>query len=542
MTKTFADLGLAPPLVTAVTGAGYQHPTPIQARAIPALLHGRDVLGQAQTGSGKTAAYGLPLLQAVEARGPIQALVLVPTRELAQQVTEQLQAWNASIAILAVYGGQPIVGQLRRLRQGVQVVVATPGRLVDHLERGSMTLDDIRFCVLDEADEMLDFGFEEELEAILSRVPSASRMALFSATFPPRIKQLSERYLKHAERIEIEAQQRTVETVNQYYVLVRPGKKAASLGRLLDHQEHGLALVFCRTRLDTQQLTDELRARGYGAEALHGDMDQNERERVMDRFRAGQCRILVATDIAARGLDVSGVSHVFNFDIPWDAEQYIHRVGRTARAGRSGTAITLIESNQQRHLQRLERESGAKFQRLEIPSLASIEESRRQRFAEQIRLQLEDPACMQQLPLARSLAQKADPLAVAAAALQALWERSFTALDQEEEDLAPLAASPKVRPYVWVSFSVGRREDITPGDLLRAITNETGLTKAILGKIVIEEKRTFVEVLTVKAEKLLAEMKRARIKGKRVKVEAAPGPRQEGPPFGGGGKRERHKR
>lgn len=528
MSKTFADLGLDPALVAAVEAAGYTTPTPIQTRAIPALLTGRDVIGQAQTGSGKTAAYGLPMLQQLEPKGPIQAVVLLPTRELAQQVSEQLHSWSKSINTLAVYGGQPIIAQLKRLRTPVQVVVATPGRLIDHLERGSINLSHVKFCVLDEADEMISFGFEEELEAILTRVPTGCRMALFSATFPSKIKMLTGRHLAKAERIEIQSSQRTVTTVDQYFCLVRPGKKSASLGRLLDHQEHGRALVFCKTRIETQQLSEELRSRGYAAEALHGDMDQNERERVMGRFRGGQCQILVATDIAARGLDVEGVTHVFNYDIPWDSEQYVHRVGRTARAGRSGTAITLVEPSQQRHLQRLERESGAKFKRCEIPSPESIAEARRVRFAEQIRLKLEDPTCQEQLPMARLLAQHADPLAVAAAALQALWETTFSPSAEDGEDLAPVSVQQrdgKVRaPYVWLSLSIGRREEVGPGDLLRAIQSQTGLTKAALGKIIIEEKRTFVEVPSEKVEKLLNDMKRSRVKGKRIKVDLAPGP------------------
>jgi len=523
---TFAELGLHPQLAEAVLAAGYEIPTPIQARAIPALLAGQDIIGQAQTGTGKTAAYGLPLLQGVQAPGPIQALILTPTRELAIQVSEQLHGWSKQVRTLAVYGGQPIPIQFKALRAGVQVVVATPGRLIDHLERGSIELSDLKYCVLDEADEMLDFGFEEELNTILEKVPSGCRMALFSATFPNKIKQLAGRHMASAVKIEIEATQRTVSSVDQYYCLVRPGKKARSLGRILDHQDPGPSLVFCRTRMDTQQLTDELRRRGYAAECLHGEMDQSERERVMDRFKQNQCRILVATDIAARGLDVDGITHVFNYDIPWDVEHYIHRVGRTARAGRSGIAITVIEPAQQRHLQRIERESGAKFQAYPVPTVDQISTGRMKRFAERMRQQLEDPSCQEQLPLAEALAKVADPLAVAAAALQALWLNSYSAMaDDQEDDL-----SPAVKNWVWVSITVGRFDGMNPSELLRIVHEETGSGKTELGKIHIEDNRTLMEVPSEKADKIILDLRRARIKGKRVKVDLS------APPAGTGGR------
>ncbi|MBS2038088.1 DEAD/DEAH box helicase [bacterium] len=522
MSITFAELGLNPKLAEAVLAAGYENPTPIQERAIPALLSGQNIIGQAQTGTGKTAAYGLPLLQHVEAPGPVQALILTPTRELAIQVSENLQAWSKQVRTLAVYGGQPIPVQFKALRQGIQVVVATPGRLIDHLERGSIELSDLKYCVLDEADEMMDFGFEEELDTILKQVPEGCRMALFSATFPTKIRALAGRHMASAQRIEIEASQRTVEGVQQFYCLVRPGKKARSLGRILDHQDPGPSLVFCRTRMETQQLTDELRRRGYAAECLHGEMDQSERERVMDRFKQNQCRILVATDIAARGLDVDGITHVFNYDIPWDVEHYIHRVGRTARAGRTGVAITVIEPSQQRHLQRIERESGARFEAYPVPSLDQIESGRKKRFAERIRQQLEDPGCEEQLPLVRSLCAKngLDPMAVAAAALQALWQSSYSALAEDaDEDLAPANKS-----YVWMMISVGRRDGMNPAELLQVVHAETGLGKLDMGKIHIEDNRTLVEVPSDKADKIILDLRRSRIKGKRVKVDLSSPP------------------
>jgi ATP-dependent RNA helicase DeaD len=519
MSTQFAQLGLEGSLLEAATRAGFTSPTPIQERAIPVMLAGRHMVGQAQTGTGKTAAYGFPLLQMVEAQGPIQALVLVPTRELALQVTEQFHQWAPHIRTVAIYGGQSIVVQFKALRQGAQILVATPGRLIDHLDRQSLSLDHLHYCVLDEADEMLDFGFEEAIEMILAHRPESCRMALFSATFPDRIKRLTQRHLPEAERIEIMPKERTVSTIAQFYCLVKKARKAQTVGRLLDYYDPGPTLIFCKTRQDTVQLTEHLRAHGYAAECLNGEMDQSERERVMDRFRQNQCRLLVATDIAARGLDVDGITHVVNFDIPWDVEQYIHRVGRTARAGRSGVSVTLIEPAQLRFLQKLEREAGAAIRPQAIPTPDEVQAGRHKRLAERLRIQLADPRCQEQLPLARALAKQADPLAVAAAALQLVWDQIYAPPAQAEvveEDLTPAAPQ---GDYAWVSLSVGAREGIRPAEVLRTLQDETGLVKHELGKIRIEETVTMVQVPTHKAQTTIASLRRVRVKGKRLKVD-----------------------
>lgn len=522
MSKVFAKLGLHPALVEAVEKAGFTSPTPIQERAIPILLRGRNIIGQAQTGTGKTAAFGLPLIQTVEPGGPIQALVLVPTRELALQVTEQFQSWSKEIRTTPIYGGQSIVIQFKELRQRPQILVATPGRLIDHLERQSLTLDHLRWCVLDEADEMLDIGFEEALETILQRKPADCCMALFSATFPERIKSLARRHLGEAEHIQIEAKERTVSTISQFFCQVQKGKKAQAVARLLDYYSPGPTLIFCRTRSETQQLTEHLRQAGYAAECLNGEMDQSERERVMDRFRQNQCRLLVATDIAARGLDVEGITHVFNYDIPWDVENYIHRVGRTARAGKTGVAVTMIEPAQLRHLQRLEKEAGASIRPQRIPSSADVEAGRHKRLAQMLRLQMEDPQCQQHLPLVRSLCREFDPTAVAAAALQALWQNLHGTGSAEEEAEEELTA-PDLPAFTWVSLSIGAREGLKPGEVLRTVQSETGLTKGDLGKIRIEDLRTLVQVPVDKANKFIADLRRVRMKGKRLKVDLGKG-------------------
>jgi len=515
MSHTFEHLGLKPELVEAVQRAGFVLPTAIQVQAIPILLEGHDLIGQAQTGTGKTAAFGLPMLQKVRPEGGLQALVLTPTRELALQVGEQLQNWAPQLKILTVYGGQAIQQQIKVLRQGVQVIVATPGRLLDHLERQTLTLEHVGFAVLDEADEMLDIGFEEELNRILDQLSDECQIALFSATFPGKIRALAGRHLAQARRVEIEAAQRTVGNISQYFCVARPGKKAQVLGRLIDHQNPGPTLIFCKTRVDTQTLTDDLRKRGYAAECLHGDMDQAERERVMERFRQNQCRLLVATDIAARGLDVDGITHVFNYDLPWDVEHYVHRVGRTARAGRSGTAISVVEPNQLRHLHKIERESRARFQPLTIPNREQIEAGRYKRLGDRIRLQLGSSDYQQQLGLARSLARDIDPLEVAAAALQELWAHLYAPLAEDVED----ELQPSQRSLVWISLSVGSREDVRTAEVVRTMHEETGLSKALLGKIHIEDKRTLIEVPAEKADKVLLDLRRIKFKGKRLKVD-----------------------
>ena len=545
---TFEELGLTPELLAAVAAAGFTTPTPIQERTIPLLLKGCDMIGQAQTGTGKTAAYGLPLLQNLRPERILQALVMAPTRELAMQVAEQLQMLGPGKVVVPVFGGQPIVTQFKALRGGAHVVVGTPGRVLDHLRRGTLNFENLTLCVLDEADEMLNFGFQEEMEAILAQLPEQRQVALFSATMPPRIKELVNRFLPKAKKIEIAASTRTVEQVEQHFILVRPGKKPEVLGRFLDFENPGPTLVFCRTRQETQDLTERMRERGYQAESLNGDMAQSERERVMERFRAGHCQLLIATDVAARGLDIENVTHVINYSIPWDIEQYIHRVGRTARAGKTGTAITLIEPREQRSLQRLERMSGAAIRPRPIPTVEQIEKGRRQRFLELIKLQIEDPASAEQLSVVDQLTKQFPPEAIAAAALQALWERMGFAAQSEllssenQQDLSPLEAR---RPgaastAVWLGVSAGWKEGIKPADLVAVFATEGGLHRAAIGKIKIEESKSFVEVPAEQAERLIECLRRFRLNGKRIKIDLARPPmenrgfrgkgRSDGPP------------
>src|SRR5262249_54354247 len=357
-TTSFAELGLSEPTLRAIAELGYEEPTPIQARTIAQMRAGADIIAQAQTGTGKTAAFALPIIEGLQpdARAP-QALVMTPTRELAVQVAEAFHSYGKhhDIAILPVYGGQPIDRQLRALSRGVQVVVGTPGRLLDHIRRGTLKLDQVRTVVLDEADEMLDMGFIEDIEAILAETPQERQTTLFSATIPTPIAELAHKYMREPERISVATEQMTVPQIRQIYYEVGARDKFEVLGRVLDFEMPEAAIVFCRTKSEVDSLGERLIARAYPAETLHGDLSQIQRDRVMGRFRTGQVELLVATDVAARGLDIEHVSHVINYDIPLDPEVYVHRVGRTGRAGRSGCAITLVTPRERRLLRYIER-------------------------------------------------------------------------------------------------------------------------------------------------------------------------------------------
>ena len=417
----FIELGLTPRVLRAVEALGFEEPTPVQRQVIPPLLAGKDVIVQAQTGSGKTAAYGIPIAEMIDGMQPVvQSLVLSPTRELALQVSVHLSQIGQfqGITVLPVYGGQSYDRQIRTLRRGAQVVVATPGRLLDLLERRALAPDGVRQLVLDEADEMLAMGFLEDVERILGQVSQECQTALFSATMPQDILRLSASYLRQPERI-ILSQPRavTVPTVEQSYYLVPRPFKVEALTRLLDMASPQLALVFCATKQMTTDLAGELQSRGYRAEALHGDMTQGQRESVMEAVRGGRIEALVATDVAARGLDIPEVSHVFNFDIPQDSDRYVHRIGRTARAGRTGEAVTLITPREASLLKTIERVIGARIQRRELPTVGELEERAQAALVAQVDQVLLEGEWRAFRPLVEDLVQRHDPLDLAAAAL-----------------------------------------------------------------------------------------------------------------------------
>ncbi len=523
ITTTFDELGLSEPVRKAVAGAGWESPTPIQARAIPVLMEGHDLIGQAQTGTGKTAAFALPLLERINAAEPhTQAIVLVPTRELAIQAAGEIHrfAKSSGFRVVPVYGGQPIDRQFRALAGPCQVVVGTPGRVLDHLRRGSLKLGRVTFCALDEADEMLAFGFIEDIETILAELPKEHQTALFSATMPPRIVALIKKFLPAARTISITPKKRTVETTNQTYYEVVPGKKMDALARVLDMETPGPTIVFCRTRQATSELADELRLRGYGAEALSGEMNQPERDRVMKRFREGQADLLIATDVAARGLDIETVTHVINYDMPWDVEQYIHRIGRTGRAGRAGDAITLVEPKERRNLRMLENAIGKPIKPARVPTSADISARRRDRFTNAVRERIEKADFDGQMSVVTALVEQFDPTEVAAAALQMLWERDGSNradAAEAKEEIAGEASQPEAG-MTRLFVGMGRQDGLRPGDLVGAIANETGLTGKAVGAIDILDRMAFVEVPTEHAPAVIEALSRTKLRNKKVRV------------------------
>jgi ATP-dependent RNA helicase DeaD len=550
---TFAALDLRPELVDALSGLGYEEPTPIQREAIPPLLAGRDLLGQAATGTGKTAAFALPILQRLDrsadrARpsGPT-ALVLVPTRELAVQVSEAVHRYgrNLGAIVLPIYGGQPIVRQLRALQQGVDVVVATPGRALDHIGRKTLRLADLQIIVLDEADEMLDMGFAEEIEAILAETPGSRQTVLFSATLPPRIDGIARRHLRDPVRIEIRGDATGASgdepLVRQSAYVVQRAHKAAVLGRVLDLEAPAAALVFCRTRDEVDRLTETLNGRGYRAEALHGGMSQEQRDRVMGRLRAGTADLLVATDVAARGLDIEQLTHVVNFDVPSSPESYVHRIGRVGRAGREGVAITLAEPREHRMLKTIERVTRRHISIEKVPTVADL----RARRLDVTRMALRETILADDLDgfrvVVESLTDEFDVVEVALAAVKLAHDAAGTpAGDEEIPDVAarPERDAPARKgstgrdtngsnarggrgPSVGMTrifIGAGREAGVRPQDLVGAIAGETRLSGRDIGAIDIALRFSLVEVPEDAADEVIATLRDSTIRGKRATV------------------------
>jgi ATP-dependent RNA helicase DeaD len=545
-TTTFAELALRPELLEGLQTLGYEEPTPIQREAIPPLLEGRDLVGQAATGTGKTAAFALPLLQRLatgeRGAGPL-ALVLVPTRELAMQVSEAVHRYGLALQarVLPIYGGQPIVRQLRVLQRGVDVVIATPGRAIDHITRGSLQLDALEAVVLDEADEMLDMGFAEDIEAILEATPPTRQTVLFSATMPPRIDKLARRYTTDAVRIAIRREEPAEgegPLVRQRAYIVARAHKSAALVRLLDVETPEAALVFCRTRTEVDQLTEQLNGRGYRAEALHGGMTQEQRDRVMGRLRGGTADLLVATDVAARGLDVDHLTHVFNYDVPAAPEAYVHRIGRVGRAGREGVAITLAEPREHRMLKSIERVTRQRLAVEKVPTVADL----RARRLEATRAALHEALLADDLDRFRvvveTLAAEFDIMDIALAAVQLAHVAGGA--DDEEREIPEVAGRasgsepsgkrasrrPPGGPTGQVFIGRGRAAGIRPKDLVGAITGESRLSGGDIGAIQIADRFSLVEVPEDAVDEVIASLRGSTIKGKKATVRRDLGPRR----------------
>ncbi len=486
MVSTFADLQLKPELMRAIEDLGYETPTPIQEKSIPPLLAGRDVLGQAQTGTGKTAAFGLPILQMIAPGRGLQALVLCPTRELAVQVATDITSMGRylGVRVLPVYGGQSIEHQLRALKNRPEVVVGTPGRLMDHLQRGSIRLDGLRMVVLDEADEMLDMGFLEDIKTILAQCPEERQTLLFAATMPEEIASLAKSFLKNPEVVAIRGSELTAPLIEQRYYEVNARQKLESLCRILDVETPASAIIFCRTKRGADELAEALRVRGYEAEVIHGDLSQRERDSVMSRFRSGLIELLVASDVAARGLDISHVTHVINYDIPQDAQTYVNRIGRTGRAGREGVAITLVTPREVRQLRFIEASIGKRIKRHALPTLADAMERRQQELLHRVEEALTKPPG-EYRALANQLLENHESIELLAACLMLLAKEG-----RELETAELLSAGPE---SVTVKLPFGRKHGLH----VRAVIDQllrAGVRRDEIGSISIHDDRAFVQV------------------------------------------------
>ena len=556
----FEELQLDDRIIRAITEMGFEEASPIQAQAIPVVLEGRDMIGQAQTGTGKTAAFGLPLLQKVDPKvKKLQAIVLLPTRELAIQVAEELRRFAKfmhGIKVLPVYGGQDIVRQIRALKDGTQIVVGTPGRVMDHMRRKTVKMDHVHTVVLDEADEMLNMGFLEDMETILSQLPEERQTLMFSATMPQAIADIAKKFQKDPVTVRVIKKELTVPKVTQYYYEVKPKNKVEVMCRLLDMYSPKLSIVFCNTKRQVDELVQALQGRGYFAEGLHGDLKQVQRDRVMESFRNGRTDILIATDVAARGIDVGNVEAVFNYDIPQDDEYYVHRIGRTGRAGREGKAFSLVVGKEVYKLRDIQRYCKTKIIPQAIPSLNDITEIKADKILDQVQDILNDADLTKIVNIIEKKLMEDDytSLDLAAALLKmSMGDDNEDIIDnympaRSLDDLDSYGRNSRGRDrgrnnsrrkgatdraavdYVLnggeermarLFITIGKSQRVTPGDILGAVAGESGIPGRLVGSIDMYDGYTFVDVPAEYAEDVLNAMSHARIKGKHIHVEKA---------------------
>ncbi|GAX91802.1 DEAD/DEAH box helicase [Effusibacillus lacus] len=517
---TFSDLGLNKKVQQAIDEMGFEEPSPIQAQCIPVVLTGQDVIGQAQTGTGKTAAFGIPLVEMASATSrSVQALILTPTRELAIQVAGELRKISRykRVRTLPIYGGQSIGHQIKAIQQGVHIVIGTPGRVLDHIRRGTLKLDKLQTVVLDEADEMLDMGFIDDIETILQETPKERQTLLFSATMPDAVKRLAKRYMKDPVNVTINRGEVAVPLIEQVYYKVLERNKLESLCRIIDSEDIQLGIIFCRTKRGVDELTEALIARGYMADGLHGDLSQAQRDRVMKKFRNGEIEMLIATDVAARGIDVGNVSHVVNYDLPQDPESYVHRIGRTGRAGKRGLAMTLVTPREFKLLKSIEKETKAKIVSREVPSLADVAERQAEIWRERLRTAVQEGGLAHYRAILGELVDEFDPVDLAAAALK-LNTGDLHGEEQADYDFGDTGAAPgKVRFFI----NIGRSANIGPTDLIKFISEEAGVPRQAIGKIDIFDKFTFLEVEQESAPFVFESLRQSRINGFRINLEPA---------------------
>ncbi len=540
----FADLGLSAPILKTLTEIGYETPSPIQAQAIPVLLKGGDILGMAQTGTGKTAAFALPILSNIDLKQKSpQVLVLAPTRELAIQVAEAFQTFSRGIKglhVLPIYGGSEYGTQIRALKRGVHVVVGTPGRVMDHIKKGTLKLDELSAMVLDEADEMLRMGFIDDVEWILKHTPDSRQIALFSATMPKEVHRIANTYLKDPTEVIIKQKSSTASTIDQKYWLVSGLHKLDALTRILEAEEFDGIIIFVRTKTATVELAEKLEARGYAAAALNGDIAQNQRERIVDQLKSGKLDILIATDVVARGLDVERISHVINYDIPYDNESYVHRIGRTGRAGRSGTAILFVAPRERRLLRSIEASTKKKIPQMELPTAQEINDSRIVRFKDKIvdAAQSNDLDFYQKMVESIESEQNIPAIEIAAGLAKLLQGDVPFFLDEkpikkaefsdrggdrnrrEKSDRSPRGRrqTPPNEGMERFRIEVGRQHGVKPGNIIGCIANEAGLDGEFIQKLNIEDDYSLVDLPSQMPKDIFNELKKAWVCGQQLKI------------------------
>lgn len=525
----FEDMNISNEICRAVLDMGFEEATPIQSQAIPVILEGKDIIGQSQTGTGKTAAFGIPLLERINPEDRrLQALILCPTRELAIQVSEEfrkLLKYKDNIRVLPIYGGQPIDRQIAALRKGTQVVIGTPGRVMDHMRRRTIKAETVQMMVLDEADEMLDMGFREDIETILVKIPEEHQTLLFSATLSPEILDITKRFQRNPEFIKIVRKELTVPNIEQYYFDVKEKTKLDALCRIIDVYDPKLAMVFCNTKKRVDDLVEMLQGRGYFAEGLHGDLKQAQRDKVMQKFRNGTIEILVATDVAARGIDVDDIDVVFNYDVPQDEEYYVHRIGRTGRAGKAGKAFTFCVGKEIYKLRDIMRYTKTKIQQQKLPTLSDVEEMKTNIYLEKIKGIIEEGHLTKYIHLVDRLMEEDYTSIDIAAALLKDHLSDVNADDIDALDDINLGDTElyggEGEKMVRLFINAGKKSKIRAKDIVGAIANEAGILGKTLGEIAIFDEYTFVDVPNEFVRDILHGMKHAKIKGKRVHIEIA---------------------
>lgn len=519
----FGELKISKKTAHALADMGFEEPTPIQAKTIQLLLAGMDVIGQAQTGTGKTAAFGIPIVEKTKTKEGIQALVITPTRELAIQVAEEISRIGKykKIKTLPIYGGESIERQVRALRFGVHVIIGTPGRLLDHLRRKTIKLDRIKTVVLDEADEMLDMGFIDDVEDIIKATSEDRQTLFFSATMSKEVQELTSRYLKNPEYITVSRGNITVPQIDQVYYETKEHHKVETLSRLLDVMDVSKAIIFCRTKRGVDELVAKMEARAFPVAGLHGDLSQYQRNQVMRRFRNNHVEFLVATDVAARGLDIENISHVINYDLPQDVEFYVHRIGRTGRAGKEGVAVSLITPRDYPQLRLIEKTTKVKIRRERLPSPADMLERQKELLKDRVRLAIEEGKLGYYRALIDPLLDDYDPIDIAAAVLKMYEPRdlnNYGSCGNDKDSFKNTGAKPGM---VRLFITIGRLDNIKPVEMAKLISDETGIPSDLIGDIQIYDRFTFLEVPEDWASCVIGYLNKQTIKGRRISIEPA---------------------